>query len=231
MIAQECDGGKVKVEVVDAMVQLQQFVRDAAQQGMAAHECEHGLFHRLLTLGRQLFDEFLRQQGSGDVGEQFVLPEGQVLPRAAELHDREYTNIFGTFLLRRTVYSAGSHQQFIAPLDARLQLPDSKFSHLLQSWDQLVATEQPYVQVSRVFETIFQLRQHVDSLERTSRRLAPDAEAFCWSRPVPRAAEEGEILVESPPGQGTIFTVILPVGAQGEQQGDRHVASSHSDCR
>jgi PAS domain S-box-containing protein len=41
----------------------------------------------------------------------------------------------------------------------------------------------------------------------------------------------GEILVESPPGQGTIFTVILPVGAQGEQQGDRHVASSHSDCR
>jgi C4-dicarboxylate-specific signal transduction histidine kinase len=44
-------------------------------------------------------------------------------------------------------------------------------------------------------------------------------------------AHGGEILVETPPGQETIFTVILPVGAQGEQQGDRHVTSSHSDCR
>ncbi len=41
----------------------------------------------------------------------------------------------------------------------------------------------------------------------------------------------GEILVASPPGQGTIYTVLLPTGAQGELQGDRHVASSHSDCR
>ncbi|WP_319586502.1 PAS domain S-box protein [uncultured Desulfobulbus sp.] len=44
-------------------------------------------------------------------------------------------------------------------------------------------------------------------------------------------AHGGEILVESPPGQGTIFTVLLPAGAQGKQQGDLHVASSRFDCR
>ena len=191
-----------KTEVVDGMVQLQQFVQEAARQGMAAHDVELGLFRRLMSLGHKLFSAFLAQQGSGDVGEQLTLPDGQVVQRDRELHDREYINIFGDFTLRRTVYSRGCEQKQVVPLDARLQLPDSKFSHLLQSWDQLVATEQPYQQVSRVFATIFQLPQHTDSLERMSRRLSPDAEAFCWSRPVPPAGEEGEILVESADGKG-----------------------------
>lgn len=199
MIAQEHGLDKVEVK---ALAELRQFVEEAARQGMAAHAVERDLFRRLLSLGRNLFDGFLALQGSGDIGEQLTLPDGQVVARVAELHEREYTNIFGEFTLRRTVYSAGPHRQLVAPLDGRLELPDSKFSHLLQSWDQLAATEQPYAQVSRMFETIFELRQHVDSLERTSRRLSPDAEAFCWSRAVPPAAEEGEILVESADGKG-----------------------------
>lgn len=191
-----------KAEVIEAVAQLQQFVENAARQGTAAHEVELGLFRRVMALGRKVLNEFFSLQGSGDVGEQFTLPDGHVVSRVAEIHEREYTTIFGDFTLGRSVYSAGSHQQLVVPLDARLQLPDSRFSHLLQSWDQLVATEQPYAQVSRVFETIFELRQHVDSLERTSRRLSPDAEEFCWSRAVPPAAEEGEILVESADGKG-----------------------------
>lgn len=78
------------------------------------------------------------------------------------------------FTLRRAVYSVRAHQKLVVPLDARLQLPEWKFSLLLQSWDQLVCVEQPCNQVSRIFETIFQLRQHTDSLERMSRRLSPD---------------------------------------------------------
>jgi hypothetical protein len=191
-----------KLELVDEMAHLRQFVHDAARDGTAAHEVERGLFRRLLSLGHDLLGEFFVLQGSGDIGEQFTLPDGEVLQRQPELHDRPYTTIFGDFTLWRTVYSMGTHQKLEAPLDARLQLPDSKFSHLLQSWDQLLAAEQPYKQVSRVFETIFELRQHTDSLERMSRRLSADAEAFCWSRPVPPAKEEGEILVESADGKG-----------------------------
>lgn len=201
MMTQEQHTDKSEMAIRD-MAQLQQFVQDSARQGLPAHEVELGLFRRLMSLGHELLSEFFERQGSGDIGEQFTLPDGHVVQRHPELHDRLYTTIFGDFRLRRTVYSTRAQQQLESPLDARLQLPDSKFSHLLQSWDQLVATEQPYQQVSRVFETIFQLRQHTDSLERMSRRLSPDAEAFCWSRPVPPAQEEGEILVESADGKG-----------------------------
>ena len=191
-----------KMEVANQMGELEKFVRDAAREGLAAHDVELALFRRVMALGRSLLGAYFASQGSGDVGEHFVMPDGEILRRDPEPRDREYTTIFGSFTLTRAVYSEGPNQKLVVPLDARLQLPESKFSQLLQSWDQLVATEQPYNQVSRVFETIFGLRQHTDSLERMSRRLSPDAEDFCWSRPVPPAKEEGEILVESADGKG-----------------------------
>ena len=42
-------------------------------------------------------------------------------------------------------------------------------------------------------------------------------------------AHGGEIQVECPQGQRIVFTVILPEGPIGRQQGDRDVASNHSD--
>ena len=201
MMAQ--DVAKAKVELETTVKQLLQLVEQGAREGTAAHVVEEQLFRQLLGLGRQAYGHFLALQGTGDVGEQFALPDGRQVQRFPEPHVRSLVTIFGQFTLLRAVYGSREGQQIeAAPLDARLQLPASKFSYLLQNWDQLVTTEQPYGQVSRIMEMILGVSQHVDSLERMSRQMAASAEEFRWSQPPPPAAEEGEILVESADGKG-----------------------------
>ena len=201
MVPQEMVAAKAEVE--STVAQLSQYIEGAAREATAAHVVEQELFRKLLALGRQLYGLFLALQGTGDVGEQFTLPDGRPLLRLENTHLRLLLTIFGEFSLDRAVYGTREGQAIEAvPLDARLQLPASKFSHLLQSWDQLLATEQPYAQVSQTMKRILGLSQHVDSLERMSRGMAASAEEFCWSQPVPPAAEEGEILVESADGKG-----------------------------
>jgi len=201
MMAQ--DAAKAKMEVVTMLKRLFQLVEQGARAGTAAHVVEEQLFRQLLVVGRQVYEHFLAFHGTGDVGEQFALPDGRQVQRFPEPHARPLVTIFGEFTLARAVYGSREGQQIeAAPLDARLQLPDSKFSYLLQNWDQLVTTEQPYGQVSRIMELILGVSQHVDSLERMSRQMAARAEEFSRSQPPPPAAEEGEILVESADGKG-----------------------------
>lgn len=189
-------------QLADELIELAAFVKQAAVDGVAAHEVELTLFRSVMKFGRNLLSEFIRIQGTGDIGAELTLPDGTQLARQPEIHERQYVTIFGEFNIQRTAYSQGTNQKMEMPLDARLQLPESKFSHLLQSWDQMIATEQPFGQVSRVMETIFEIAQHVDSLERMSRGMSSDAESYCWAIPAPLTAEEGEILVQSADGKG-----------------------------
>lgn len=190
-------------ELFRAVEELKAFVDHAAREATPAHEVEDGIFRRMLAIGRKVMGEFLSSQGTGDLGESVTLPDGRTLRRLPELHERDYLSIFGPFSLERTAYGTREGQKIeLAPLDSRLALPESKFSYLLQDWDQHAATEQPYNQVSKFLERILGLRQHVDSLERMSRHMSDDAEEFCWSLKPPPAEEEGELLVESADGKG-----------------------------
>lgn len=194
---------KAKLDVVKMVGNLTQLIERAAREGRAAHEVEESLFRELLSLGRNLYGQFLGSQGTGDAGEQVTLPDRLTVPRLGELHSRSLLTIFGEFVIDRVVYAEREGQKIAAaPLDARLQLPASKFSYLLQNWDQLLTTDLPYNQVSRYLATILGLEQHVDSLERMSQQLATDAEEFLWQLPAPPAAEEGELLIETADGKG-----------------------------
>src|SRR5271157_5066254 len=80
------------------------YVRTAATQGTAVHDVERGLWQRLLHLGRTTLGHFFDLQGSGDLGETVILPDGQVCERLPELHPCRYVSIFGAFTLARTAY-------------------------------------------------------------------------------------------------------------------------------
>ena len=191
------------VSLTDALDDLRAFVLTSARDGATFHDFEHGLWRRLLHLGHHAVGQFLDAQGTGDLGETVPASEGPPLRRLEQTHDRELTSVFGTFTLHRTCYGSREGQKIdFVPLDNRLALPAGKFSYLLQDWDLLLATEHPFAQVAEVLGRILGLEQHVDSLERLSRQAAPQVEPFRRSLPVPPAAEEGELLVQSADGKG-----------------------------
>ena len=193
-------------------------VEQAYQQREAVHELERGLFSQLLRIGDQLLGLFFELHGSGDQGAQLTLSDGQSVKRLSPLHTRAYQSIFGEYQLQRAVYGSREGQKIAyVPLDAQLQLPASKFSYLLQEWDQGLAVEQPYLQVNDTIERILGLKQSVHSLERINAQLSDSVEAF-WDahRPAP-LAQAHELVVCSADAKGV---VIRAAGAgQGAASG------------
>lgn len=200
-IAQEAKLGKQGI--VETANELAALVDQAFRERRPLHELERQLWDRVLSMGRQAMQMFLELHGSGDVGGEVVLNDGRVAKRLPKQHSRSYMSVFGEFELSRAAYGSREGQAIeCVPLDIRLALPESKFSYLLQEWDQFAACEEPYTKVSQFLEKLLGLQQHVDSLERMSRRMAEDVEPFRDSQPAPPQDEEGEILVLSADGKG-----------------------------
>src|SRR5580765_773584 len=127
---------------------LAQWMCNAAQEGMAAHEVERGLFDRLLHLGKTLFQGFLAMVGPGDFGQDVTLDNGRVVHRVKEQHERRLVTIFGELAITRWVYAQRDKTKFeFVPTDQRLQLPASAVSYLLQEWDQLLGVEHAFGKV------------------------------------------------------------------------------------
>lgn len=198
--------------VRERLLNLEQWLARAAQQGIGEHEVEGHLFREMLALGAQLLGAFLKLVGPGDLGEEVVLEEGQTVKRWPEQYERRLLTVFGEFRLLRWVYGTRPGQKIeLVPTDQRLQLPESDLSYLLQEWDQLLGTEQAFGLVRDTLETILGFRQSVDTLERGSRQMAEAAPAFRQSQPAPKAADEGKLLVVTEDNKGV--PMVRPVAA------------------
>ena len=199
----EADKAQTLYPLVDEVLA---FVRQAAAEGLPAHEVERALWTRVLALGRQALGLFFHLQGSGDLGDALELPDSRTVRRLEPHHDREYRSVFGDFTLHRTVYGSREGQKIeFAPLDARLQLPASDYSYLLQQWDQALGCEFAFARVGATLFDVLGLKQSVDSLERLNRQTAEQAAPFRASRPLPEAAEEGAVMVAQADGKGVVM--------------------------
>jgi len=187
------------------VAELAGFVRQAATAGTPAHEVERGIWTRVLAVGRQALDLFFRLQGTGDIGESVARPDGTTAHRLPRTHHRTYRSVFGDFALDRTVYGTREGQAIaFVPLDARLQLPASDYSYLLQKWDQALGCEAAFARVGATLSDILGLKQSTDSLERMNRHMAEAIRPFRETRPVPDPADEGEVMVAQAGGKGIV---------------------------
>lgn len=186
----------------DEFDQVLEFVRHATRKGMALDQVERGLWPRLLALGHAMLEGFVEAQGTGDLGPA-IEHEGRPLRRLEQTHDRRYVSIFGELNIRRHVYGTRETRKHeLAPLDARLNLPEGEFSYVLQDWDQHLCVKGPYGEARETVQEILGLGQSVRSLEAMNLSMSRQVESFRQSQPTPPAQEEGPILVLSSDGKG-----------------------------
>jgi hypothetical protein len=199
--------GVLKLELTQNLVpKIVELLTAALAEGQPVHEVEDGLWDLALQVGRRGLAAFLDAHGTGDLGPSVTLTDGREVQRLAEQHTRRYVSIFGAFTLQRTVYGSreGQALEFV-PLDDRLGLPQSAFSYLLQDWDQALAMEQPFSQVSQSIARILKLQQSVDSLEGVNRQQARDVADFRDLQGSPPAAEEGQLVVVTADCKGIVI--------------------------
>jgi hypothetical protein len=168
-----------------------------AQSGQARslNEVEQEVLNGLLGLGLTMLQIKVVAAGTGDVGPTLTL-EGRTLRRLEELHDRRYVSIFGELAIHRHVYGTRETKKHeVVPLDAKLNLPESDYSYLLQKWDQSFCVKSSFKEANAGIEQILGLTQSVRTLEQMNRHMADSAESFRLAQPAPPAVEEGSILV------------------------------------
>ena len=129
-------------EALELFHKLAEFLAHACHKRTAAHEVEGKIFENVLQAGCTLMNEFVASCGTGDEGEEKTLPDGRKLKRMPELHTKPYQSVFGEIEIKRVVYASRPGQKIeYAPLDARLQLPEDKYSYLLLEWSQGMAVD------------------------------------------------------------------------------------------
>lgn len=212
----------------DQFEQIAAFVRDASRDARPIHEVERGLWTRLLSLGHAMLDAYVKGCGTGDVGPDLE-HEGRMLRRLERTHERRYVSIFGALPIDRHVYGTRETQKHeVVLLDARLNLPGSEFSYVLQDWDQHLCVKGPYGEARESVQAVLGLGQSVRTLEQMNLEMAKQVDSFFESQPTPPAVEQGPILVLTSDGKGVPMRKDEPAErgrrTKGEKANKKRVA-------
>jgi hypothetical protein len=197
-------------EARDKFEQLLGYVRGEAKS-QQLHEVERGIFVRLLELGLLLLRVFLDAKGTGK------LAEGKVVTReGAQLryHSTKrviYFSIFGTVSIERAYYW-DLLEEGVCPLDAVLNLPERRYSYLLQEWGDQIGVGRAFEQVTKQIETWLRVKLWSQAVQISVQDAAQDVDSFYEQKPRPEPDSEAEFLVAQLDGKGVPIRREQPQG-------------------
>jgi len=215
----------------DEFQKIEEAIRQATIQGTRIDLVEEDLWDRMLGLGRLLLTSYVAGQGTGDLGPTLEY-QGRILNRLNQLHNKPYMSVFGALPdIERTVYGTRETQKHeVIPLDARLGLPESDYSYLLQQWSQSFCVKGSYKDARTDLEQILRLRPSIRVLEDMNGSMAKDVEGFRSSQPTPSHDQEGEILVVTGDCKGVRIRGDKPP-EEAEKPSEEKDASKHARKR
>jgi len=206
-----CKAGKVLSEVLGKL-------QGAAERGDAVHEVEETTFCGLLEMGREMVAAFIEKQEEELPRREFIEHEGKQLQRLPERRLRAYVSAFGPTPFARDVYATRETQrQEVVPLDAKLGMPQSDTSYLLQRWCGAQFVKDSYKESRITLQGILGFAPSVNCLEDIAARASEHAEVYFDQQQAVDATTEEEILVATSDCKGV---PMRKIDAPRKKQGD-----------
>src|SRR5208337_796300 len=142
-------------------------------------EVEEMTWDGLLETGREMVAAFIEKQEEELPRPQTVEYEGKHLQRLPERRVRAYVSAFGPVPFARDVYATRETQrQEVVPLDAKLGMPESDTSYLLQKWSGTQFVKESYKESHMTLAGILGFSPSVNCLEDIAAAASAHAEVF-----------------------------------------------------
>ena len=210
----DCKPGSRKKEQLQTPQELASELKQLAEtfQAMASKatqtcesfdQTERAVFECILKMGFLAMQQFVSLQGDGDLGPDANTDGGKTLVRSEEPARTKIRSIFGEHAFDEFTYSLGKNKTIqLRPISARMQVPATRWSFLLEEFSQMFCVEQAFNQASDNLQTVFGSNFSVQTLEHVSGRVGKQADTFLDDLPQPDPASEGKLLVASADGKG-----------------------------
>lgn len=190
----------------------------AAQRGDAVHEVEEATFRDLMETGRRIVATYIQGQDEDLPRPEVIEHEGKTLHRLPERRTRPYVSAFGPVPFARDVYATRETQrQEVVPLDARLGMPESDTSYLLQKWSGTQFVKASYQESRVTLEEILGFAPSVNCLEDMAATASEHAEVYLAQQGAVDPATEAEVIVVTSDCKGV---PMRKIDAPRTKQGD-----------
>lgn len=223
---------QLHVEQESVLKSIRSFVEGTAQT-RELHQVEEELFRMLQALGLSLLKEAVVRHGTGKAEGSYRLPDGERLPYQG-LKSCQYLSIFGRLQVERAYYWKEG-QPGVFPLDAQLNLPEHRYSYLLDQWAQAGIIEKAYDQATGGLSELLGLPIWKRGQEEVAREVASNSEAFYRQLAAPD--DEGPVFCAQADGKGVRMVpaekpapaaesppTVAPRRGKGEKPGQRREA-------
>jgi hypothetical protein len=222
---------QVLQKLVQLSNELQQLVVNAVNEGSSFDDTERATWSIVQRTGFEAMKLFIVLQGNGDLGETTVTNEGKTLHCSSDPAETVVRSIFGTHSFEQYTYSPGKNKAIeLQPISARMQLPEHRWSYLLQEFSQIFCVESAFKQGGNNLGTVLGTTFPTDTLEQTNQRMGMQAEAFLDQLPIPEKKDEGELLVASADCKGVPLikektTKVAAFETSKKRPGNRRMAT------
>lgn len=165
------------------------------------HQVEQEVFRKLMELGRSLLESFIAQSGTGYQANNPPRSEDGKALTFKGIVESPYFSIFGEVKIKRASYASDA-EEYVYPLDAQLNLPEKKFSYLLQKWILARSAETDFREAVDWFNEIFDRNFFPSMPQRTCAAVAPTVTPFYEQITAPAVEKEGTHIALSVDGKG-----------------------------